>query len=165
MWIATRDGFYSAVQSNTDPETLVVRSRVKADARYLAEFVWCRRANRPRKADALIVSYDFSDYPWRVLVSRAEWADFLVQASEEITYGNFKNAVHANDHKRAGIYGGVWQELLRLQSTDPERKVHRRQPDEYPWPDEDYYTPGPDVWPYTDEPKPRRRRKGGRKGR
>jgi hypothetical protein len=83
MWVITTRGFFSVVQHNENPDTLLVRGRVHEDLERLAEIV-----------EGLEMWHDpAADYAWRARVSPGEWAYALGVMSGEIDYRNFKNAV------------------------------------------------------------------------
>lgn len=120
MWTITKTGFYSAVQHNTDTQLVVVRTRVKADAVVLRGWykTWLKDAGKgwpkPR-----VTSYQRSDYPWRVIMPRAAWADYLATAALDIDYGNFKSKVAAvQGAERAHVYSKVWSALIDLEEND-----------------------------------------------
>lgn len=118
MWLITKSGFFSAVQATDEPEKVVVRTRVKADADHLSE--WLREIGFPSE----IIVYEFSDYPWRVVTSRNAWGMYVAMAAHDIDYPNFKAAVKAvQGPDRADVYGLVWEDLLRLEGLDPEQRT------------------------------------------
>lgn len=124
LWLITPHGFYSAVQHDNDPNLIVVRTRVKADALYLAQFVLDVDALEAESPEDLLVTYDFSDYPWRVILFRDTWQSFLATEAhgDHLNYGNVKDAVKAQQGPaRAATYMSVWSALLRLQDQDPDR--------------------------------------------
>lgn len=107
----TTKGYFSAVAHHDDPDLLVVRSRVLADAELLAEWCEAEGAERPE-----VVAYQTSDYPWRVILPRSLWASFVAAEAEDIDYTNFKNAVTARQgHARHDVYAKVWGVLLGLE--------------------------------------------------
>ena len=119
MWTMTANGgFLSAVQHDEDPDLLVVRSRVKADALTLAQYLVLYRhlASEPRD---MLITYATSDYPWRVIVPRDVFASFLAAQVAAIDYGNFKAAVGLISPEHAHAYARVWADLLVLERTDP----------------------------------------------
>lgn len=129
LWIITTHGMFSAVQHKTDPNFLVVRSRVKADALHLAQFVLDVGDSEAPEAKDLLVTYEHSDYPWRVIMYRDTFASFLATQVHQdlLNYGNFKDAVKARQGaQRAATYSKVWTALLALQDNDPDRT--RRSP-------------------------------------
>lgn len=119
MWMATVDGFLSAVQHNTDPDTLVVRGRTKDDVRALAQYATVA-LHLPTDPDTLITTYDGSDYPFRVMVPKTTWAQYVGAQALAIDYGNFKSAVAKVSTEHAAAYHNVWTDLLALEHTDPE---------------------------------------------
>lgn len=115
MWVMHPDGgFYSAVESKDDPNVLVVRTRARKDAKALAKLV----PSGPK-----VIAGGGTDYPYRLRLTRAEWAAALVQLSERIDYGNFKDAVkdRQGEH-RAGVYSRIWGALLALERERPRRR-------------------------------------------
>lgn len=155
MWMATTRGFFSAVQHNTNPNLLVVRTRDRSDAESLKDWYqgWIEDTadsavgdgRAPAEMpDATITTYEFSDYPWRVIMPRTAYAAFVLEAVVDLDYGNFKDAVKATQGPdRAGVYMNVWSALLRLEYLDP---FGRNEPtwDDEPW---DEY----DAWEDTQE--------------
>lgn len=114
MWVMHPDGgFYSAVEDKDDPNVLVVRARARKDLSALVQLV-------PRKVK--IVAGGGTDYPFRVRLTRREWADVLVQFSERIDYGNFKTAVKERQGQhRASVYSRIWGALLSLEANGKRR--------------------------------------------
>lgn len=123
MWIATTRGFFSAVEHNTDPTLLVIRTRDHGDAETLRgwyEFWADNGLLTGPLPPAVITTYEHSDYPWRVIMPRAAWGEFVSEAIQAVDYGNFKDAVKTTQGpERASVYAGVWQTLLRLEDLDP----------------------------------------------
>lgn len=107
MWLFTTRGFYSVVQKNTDPDGLLtVRARVKADLDRLKDLL----------PDAKPYEQGYSDYPWRIKVSREDWTRAVVALTAEVDYHNFKDEVKVKQGaKRASVYSGVWGKLLALE--------------------------------------------------
>jgi hypothetical protein len=122
MWLTTQNGFYSAVQHNTEPDTLVVRTRSYADALHLAQFLVSRNKKSYGKTvpATLIETKAYSDYPWRVFVARRHWVDFVGFEAQAIAYGNFKDQVKkVQGYDRATTYSGVWSVMLEVEDRDP----------------------------------------------
>jgi hypothetical protein len=122
MWVTTQGGFYSAVQHNTDPSILVVRTRSYSDALTLAKFLVARNRKfyyNTVPAD-LIKTKSPSDYPWRLFVDRGHFADFVSFEVESIGYSNFKDQVKkVQGYERASTYSGVWSVMLEVEDKDP----------------------------------------------
>jgi hypothetical protein len=110
MWLFTLDGFYSAVAAHDDPDTLVVRARVRIDAELLVARVGTGEVLETRDRD----------YRYRVLLPRAVWAEYVAQAAGAIDYDNFKNAVaRAQGRRRANDYAAVWGVMYHVQTREP----------------------------------------------
>ncbi len=106
VWLLTPRGFYSAVANRDDPETVLVRARVREDLEQLAGVV----------GELEILETPDADYRWRTIVSRRAWTGALILMAAEIDYPNFKAEVaRRQGHGRAGVYGEVWAALLGLQ--------------------------------------------------
>lgn len=105
MWLLTPRGFYSVVANNDDPETVLVRARVRGDLEELADLV----------GGLEILETPERDYRWRAVVSRTAWSGALVLLAAEIDYPNFKSEVALRQgHERAGVYHEVWATLRGL---------------------------------------------------
>lgn len=107
MWLLTPRGFYSVVANRDDPETVLVRARVREDLESLADVV---------EDGVAILETRERDYRFRVVLRREEWSRVLALLAGEIDYPNFKAEVgRRQGHGRAEIYGEVWAVLHRLQ--------------------------------------------------
>jgi hypothetical protein len=120
MWTISTNGFWSAVAHNTQPDTLVVRSRVRADSQYLAD--WCNK-NKPaksRKNYKVMVSTKGQDYPFRVFVPKPLYAQFMLEETLAVDYGNFKSAVgRRQGYLREQPLHDVWGAMAKLEHLDP----------------------------------------------
>lgn len=128
MWLFTTDGFYSGVQHRTEPDTIVVRTRVKADAEHLAAWLlnWQGKPRRKASIQRLILTRVGSDYPWRVMVPRDAWGQFAMEAAYSTRYDNYKSAVQREQGAaRESVYHDVWAALLRLEDDDPDNPRRR----------------------------------------
>ncbi len=88
MWVITNKGFYSIVlvndtvttPDNTVEEIFAVRTR---DKKHLSLAF-------PNKK---VFVYDYSDYQFRVYLTKGEAADFMLNVVDSINYTNFKNSI------------------------------------------------------------------------
>ena len=101
MWLMTTRGFYSVVEHRDDADRLLVRARTREDIEALADLV----GSEP-------VWLGTADYAWRVETTRDEWQAAMQVLVGEITYPNFKSAVHDPEHHDA--YMRVWSAMLAL---------------------------------------------------
>lgn len=117
MWIATRYGFFSVVcarksvtSREINPDIVMVRARRRQHLEALI-------AGVPKLAvPGEIMVTAGTDYPFRLFVSKKKWTDALVELSEDIDYGNFKNEAHKlSDSKYDGFLGGTWSLGLRME--------------------------------------------------
>ena len=111
MWLFTTDGFFSAVAHRDDPDTVLVRSRVREDALRLQAAV----------SQGEVTETPDADYRYRVLLPRETWSAYLAAAGDTIDYPNFKNAVAARQGAdRARVYAHVWSVMFELQQREVE---------------------------------------------
>ena len=92
-WFCFNDGFVSVVQSDTDPDILIVRARRIEILQTLFD-------------EDRIKEYEYTDYRFRVFCLREEWQDIVSERIENIDYSNFKNSVKDNDLKN--MYNQFW---------------------------------------------------------
>lgn len=108
MWTLTPFGFFSAVRKHGDAH-LTIRARVATDLDAL----------RSRYLPTLspTVTGGGTDYPFRATCSPEAWGDALAAMGRDIDYANFKDEVAKRQGTaRAKVYGGVWSQLLALES-------------------------------------------------
>lgn len=112
MWIFTTFGFFSAVEHRDDKRKLMVRGRVRDDLLSLADVVTSEGVqDTPMNAD----------YPYRLVVSKREFAQIIAESITGIDYDNFKNEVASSQsYARAKLYGNVWGQM-----HDAERKLEK----------------------------------------
>jgi hypothetical protein len=114
MWLFTTSGFYSAVQADDDPDTLIVRTRFRKDAEYLQRWVQ-EELDEPSE----FIVNPKADYLYRVKLSRRAWTQFVYSEAEAIDYGNFKaaalDAMRA-DAPRDRAYHSVWAAMAGAQA-------------------------------------------------
>lgn len=118
MWLMTPRGFFSTVQHREYPSLVLVRARCREDLENLCEL----GENHPGMIGVdskAILETKISDYPFRLIVSARAWQMLVSLMAEEITYANFKSAVHAVNDQRASTYMSVWSALHRIQDEKP----------------------------------------------
>lgn len=107
MWLLTTRGFYSIVMHRDDPETMVVRARVCEDLEALRERYL---------PELQIVDSAGTDYRYRALVAKLDWAVAAHRLAFDVDYPNFKDAVaDQQGPARARLYTRIWTTLLELQ--------------------------------------------------
>ncbi len=114
MWLFTKVGFFSAVESAEHPNDeamLSVRARIEGDLDEL------RKAYAPNLGPTVILPG--RDYPYRAYITKEHWAEALARAALDLDYGNFKSKVaQAQGYDRSHLYGEVWGVM-----NDSERKL------------------------------------------
>ena len=106
MWLFTPLGFYSVVQHRDDPDTMLVRARVREDLERLRD---------DHLPGAEVIEGAGTDYRFRVLVPRAAWEQAAAALARDVDYPNFKSEVARTDGGRARVYGRVWEIMWDLQ--------------------------------------------------
>ncbi len=120
MWLFTRYGFFSAVCARDpdapggfDPARIAVRARRRAHLEALRERFPAELGAAPIREDGR------TDYPFRLFVGKAEWAEALAALARETDYHNFKDTVHeregASRYERA--LHDVWRVMLGLEGA------------------------------------------------
>lgn len=111
MWLFCKSGYFSAVKHNAKPNTILLRARVEGDLERLAE---------AHEIDMRIEHTPEADYAFRAELPAVEWTRVVMEESDAIDYGNFKNAVH-DGTARDDAYMEVWCSMRNLQ--DEYRRV------------------------------------------
>jgi len=125
MWLFTPLGFFSATLTTQrykelPPEQrhghIMVRARVREDLERLIE----RYRQLPPlpvegRREPEILALPGHDYPYRIVMPRAEWTTLAAALAHDIDYSNFKNAVERKaptaeeGHARHDLYMKVWR--------------------------------------------------------
>lgn len=113
MWTMTQDGFFSTVASDRDPDKFLVRTRALDDVLFLQAWIL-----REHGVDVEVTVKEKSDYPWRLIIDRELWGSYLVYATEQLDYTNFKDRIHEVNEPRAQVYTQVWWNLLKVEDED-----------------------------------------------
>jgi len=111
MWLFTQTGFVSVVANSEKEDEMMVRAR---DKQSLQPFV--------DEYGVKILSWKHTDYPLRVLITRKQFVDWLVQSGEDLTYSNYKTRVsQTRGHEFAHPLHDVWATMLRLEDLGKPR--------------------------------------------
>lgn len=117
MWLFTETGFVSAVQHRDEPDLLVVRARDRISLVGILDY-----------ADTEITTNAYSDYPYRVIIHKADFTRWVNDAIKFLEYPNFKNQVAVTRGKKfAHTLGKVWATML--DAEDDEAHAMRRKSD------------------------------------
>jgi hypothetical protein len=120
MWLFSRLGFYSAVAVPGRPGTLVVRARVRSDARNLARLLKQETGQTYR-----VERTPHRDYLYRLTMPVDVWATAVARLAVEVSYPNFKAAVQG-DPVRDGAYHECWNAMWQLQQKKRSKPRHAR---------------------------------------
>ena len=110
MWIASKLGFYSIVQKDTDEWH--VRARVRDDLVRLTAAVYL---------SAEIQEWPAADYRWRVIIRDQDQIRAIFQAlAGTIDYSNFKSEIGNRPDQRPKLdaYHTLWANLYAIQRTN-----------------------------------------------
>jgi hypothetical protein len=108
MWVASKYGFYSIVESSLKKGDFMVRGRIKKDLENLIN-------NYDLKYE-IIKTLD-SDYRYRIIMPKSAITQLLFQLGEDIDYSNFKGKIAAtpDQYEKLDAYHSVWKAMNRLQ--------------------------------------------------
>src|SRR5579863_2241487 len=123
MWIFTRYGFVSIAcarkqNGSIDEDTVMVRARSRKHLENLQE-----RFPETLLGKGEILTGAGTDYRFRIIVPKAEWASILSQLAMEQTWSNFKNEASksAGLKKVSGLYvhalHEIWAIMADMQAT------------------------------------------------
>jgi hypothetical protein len=122
MWIFTRYGFVSIAcakkpDGSIDEDTLMVRARARKHLENLQE-----RFRDTAFGKAEILTGAGTDYKFRVIIPKAEWASVVSQLAMEQTWSNFKSEAARFGHmKTSGLYihalHEIWAIMLDFQTN------------------------------------------------
>ena len=122
MWIFTRYGFVSVAcakkqDGSIDEDTVMVRARARKHLVNLQE-----RFSDTAFGKAEILTGAGTDYKFRVIVPKAEWASIVSQLAMEQTWSNFKSEAARFSHmKTSGLYihalHEIWAIMLDFQTN------------------------------------------------
>jgi len=127
MWVISKYGFASAVQHTEKPRWVLVRARDKGDLQEFCEVA--RDCDVPGFSEEAIEENPSADYRFRMTVRDEDWAQLVKVLALGIDYPNFRNEVASVDPAGAGIYGGVWLELMKIQYPESEGWTDRAEAD------------------------------------
>lgn len=111
MWIASKFGFYSIVQTREDKNQFMVRARAEKDLKNLTSNISLLRNHQ-------ILRTENADYRFRILIIRVELETIMNYFATEIDYPNFKNKVKSipDQKDKLPFYHDIWAVMHRFQS-------------------------------------------------
>lgn len=117
MWLFTETGFISAVEHRTDKNLLAVRARDRQSLEPISH-----------EYGLEIRVDEYTDYPYRVFITKEDFASWVTNNIMFLEYGNFKNQVALTRGKEfAHTLGSVWATML--DAEDEEARSMRHQAD------------------------------------
>ena len=121
MWVFTTDGFFSAVQFDSEKEIIQVRSRAEDNLVRLIK----RLQGLGYSKEDIICTPD-RDYPWRIMMKREDWARYLSDyATDDLWYTDFKSSLRFgtghSDPQRLQALAEVWGVMYDRYEDRPTR--------------------------------------------
>lgn len=107
MWIYSKDGFFSVVETNKDNFT--VRARCIQDIKKLLS----HKTLSDKKYE--IITGAGTDYEYRTVMKKEDLKNYINEMVMNINYDNFKNATCSEDNDRHDAYMDCWSAMLRFQ--------------------------------------------------
>jgi hypothetical protein len=109
MWLFTKHGFFSVVTTEKFEENMIqIRARRRVD---LVDLL----SNAPSSVSSgmhTIIESRNSDYPFRIIVTRATWETIAVWLAEGINYHNFKGQIRDANYSHFALT--VWEAGRRM---------------------------------------------------
>ena len=100
MWLFTKDGFFSTVEHRKNHIYVIVRARYREDLEKLRDKIGLQFQ---------VESTPRADYPYRLVVLKSRWVEYVSKSAKEIDYDNFKDVVLKNASPvRNSQYHEVW---------------------------------------------------------
>ena len=117
MWTFSRAGFFSAVaKGNGAHAEICVRARVLEDFDKLKDLYYPEMGR--------VHTNQGTDYPYRIYMTRSEWARIMERMAYDVDYKNFKGMVSSErGYAVADLYSDVWAVMYGAEKkVIPERK-------------------------------------------
>lgn len=113
MWIASKYGFYSIVQTRENKELFMVRARAEKDLKNLKSSLSVLKEHEIRVTK-------HADYHFRVLVNREELSQLMKFFASEIDYPNFKDKIKSipSQMDKLRFYSEIWASMYGYQSKN-----------------------------------------------
>jgi hypothetical protein len=106
MWLFSETGFVSAVMDPKDKNKIVVRAREKKSLEPLMAMTGVK----------IVYPDRYTDYPHRVVVTRQQYADWVLSLIEQMQYTNYKTQVtKTRGSDFAHPLHQVWSTMLQLE--------------------------------------------------
>ena len=101
MWIFTETGFVSAVCTWADSNEVKVRSR---DHQSLEPLI--------AQYEVEVIKTPHADYPYRVIITKEQFGEFLISSLTLMDYTNFKSQVYATrGNEFSHALSSVWSTM------------------------------------------------------
>lgn len=108
MWLFTQHGFISAVQHAEDKNVIMVRARDARSLEFISDLM-----------EAEIKKTPGNDYPYRVIIDRKQFMDYLSAEVDMLNYSNYKSRLHAtrgDDFYSAASH--VWHTMHEVEDAE-----------------------------------------------
>jgi hypothetical protein len=133
MWLFTRYGFFS-IASASEPDRSSNQSLVMVRARAQKHLLNLqKRFPDSEIALAEILTNVGTDYKYRIVISKAAWAEVVSELTMEQTWSNFKNEAsrfaHVNHESQAYARAlhDVWSIMYRFQEREDQTLTRKKE--------------------------------------
>ena len=129
MWLFTETGFLSAVRHSENPDVLIVRARDEESLRGLSV-----------AAQTQIVATPEHDYPFRTMVSKDLFAEWVLEQVSNLNYLNYKGHMWEERPHFHRALSDVWVAMHQVTPNRVTEADRQRAEELYPnqtWTDEE----------------------------
>lgn len=121
MWLFTETGFLSAVRHSENPDVLIVRARDEESLRGLSE-----------AAQTQIVATPEHDYPFRTMVSKDLFAEWVLEQVSNLDYTNYKAHMWSERPEFGDALHDVWVAMHQVTPNRVTEADRQRAEELYP---------------------------------
>ena len=132
MWLFTETGFLSAVRHSENPDALIVRARDEESLKGLCE-----------AAETHILATPDHDYPFRTMVGKDLFAEWILEKVSSLNYINYKAHMWSERPEFGDALHDVWVAMHQATPSRMTEADRQRAGELYPnqtWTDEDIET-------------------------
>lgn len=121
MWLFTESGFLSAVRNSENPDVLIVRARDEESLRGLSE-----------AAQTQIMATPEHDYPFRTMVSKDLFAEWVLEQVSNLDYMNYKAHMWSQRPEFGDALHDVWVAMHQVTPNRVTEADRQRAEELYP---------------------------------
>jgi len=121
MWVFTETGFLSAVRHSENPDALIVRARDEESLRGLS-----------KAAQTQIMATPEHDYPFRTMVSKDLFAEWVLEQVSDLDYTNYKGHMWSQRPEFGDALHDVWVAMHQVTPSRVTEADRQRAKELYP---------------------------------